>query len=200
MPWARFEDDYLSNRKLVTLSTAAIALDMAGIIYSARELRDGVLSAADVHVVTSLIHIRKWQVLAAELVDAHRWHPREEGGFVIHDYLDYQPSRQQILAERAAGRDRKRRERAPNGHFVRPDSGGNPQGIPRESNGSHNAPVPGPGPGPGSPSQNFPETPPNPPRKRRGRSGTSVDFELDGPKYEQRLNSDGKREWVQVEA
>jgi hypothetical protein len=148
MPWARFEDGYLGSRKLTALSTGAIALDMASIVYSARELRDGVLSVADVEVVTSLIHIRKWHHYAVELVEAQRWAPREEGGFIIHDYLDYQPSREQVLADRAAGAERKRRQRASNGHFVsgRTDTV-TPGGLRQESPRSHNAPVPGPGPG-----------------------------------------------------
>jgi hypothetical protein len=99
MPWARFADDYLGNQKLATLSTSAIALDMAGIIYSARELRDGHLSKADVQAMAALIHLRRWEPAAGELVAVCRW-VLETGGWCIHDYLEYQPARAEVLAER----------------------------------------------------------------------------------------------------
>jgi hypothetical protein len=111
MPWARFEDDYLGNQKLTTLSTPAIALDMAGIVYSARELRDGRLTTTDVQLIATLIHLRRWQPVAAELVRVNRWTECEGGGYAIHDYLDYQPSREQVLGGRASAAERMRRVR-----------------------------------------------------------------------------------------
>ena len=107
MPWVRFEDDYLGSPKLSTLSTAAIALDMAGIIYSARELRDGHLTVRDVQVLAQLLAIRRWQPLVDELIRVRRW-VGESNGYAIHDYLKYQPSRAHVLAQRATDRQRKR--------------------------------------------------------------------------------------------
>jgi hypothetical protein len=195
MPWARFEDDYLGNRKLTTLSTAAIALDMAAILFSSRELRDGFLSSSDVVLVTKLIHISRPKRVVLELIYANRWAACDGGGYAIHDYLDYQPSREQVLAERAAAAERMRRARA----FGK----SSPERSP-EVREKFNDPVPGPGPGPERSSKNVLGTPPNPPRKRRGRvssvSSNGLNFEEDGPKYEQRVGADGKREWVEVES
>lgn len=143
MPWARFEDDYLGNQKLATLSTVAIALDMAAIIYSARELRDGQLTVGDVEAIAALLHVRKWQPAAVELVKVNRW-ARTERGYAIHDYLEYQPSREQIMQDRAKARERKRH--AARGRW---DSGRNPHEPNPDSWRLPDAPVPGPGPGPG---------------------------------------------------
>ena len=138
MPWARFEDDYLGNQKLATLSTAAIALDLAAIIYSARELRDGLLSLTDVETIAVLIHIRAWRRPAVELVRVNRWEPTE-GGYTIHDYLEYQPSRAQILAQREDDRIRKRRgAQTTNARRI-------PAGVASDSENTPGAPVPGPG-------------------------------------------------------
>jgi hypothetical protein len=189
MPWARFADDYLGNAKLTTLSTAAIALDVTGIIYSARELRDGHLSTNDVQVVASLIHLRRWVQAVAELVMARRW-IETAAGWDIHDYLEYQPSREQVLADRTAAAQRMRR--------VRANSGRSPGEVQPEFGRSSTTPYPVPVPDPEVPTE-LPGAPPNPPRKRRGRnSSETVGFEHDGPKYEQRPTADGKREWVAV--
>ncbi len=113
MPWVRFDDGYLSSAKLSKLSTSAICLDMAGIIYAARELRDGHLSNRDVLVLEQLLDIKSFPKVARELVDAQRWDV-EGDGFAIHDYLDYQPSREEVMAKREKDRDRKS-GRKPNG-------------------------------------------------------------------------------------
>jgi hypothetical protein len=196
MPWARFADDYLGNPKLASLSTAAIALDMASIIYSARDLRDGHLTDHDVRVIAALLHLRRWEPATDELVVVHRWIV-VPGGWEIHDYLDYQPSRAKVLAERAAAAQRKRR--IPAG--VPPDSERSSSDV-RPDSGD---PVPGPGPVPGNPYGIPSGAPPNPPRKRRGREpsrrrGPGVAWEDDGQRYEQRVGADGKREWVTIDA
>lgn len=203
MPWARMEDGYLGNRKLAGLSTAAICLDLAGIIYSARELRDGLLSNGDVQAIASLIHMRRWPPYADELLHAGRWEATADG-YVIHDYLDYQPSRQQVLEERSAAAQRMRRVRANSGR-TSPEVQEKFVGSSAEVRKKFGDPVPGPGPGPER-STNVPgENPPNPPfakggRARSRRATTGVDFDLDGPQYEQRTGADGKREWVEIEA
>src|SRR4051812_33340208 len=164
MPWARFEDDFLGNQKLATLSTAAIALDMASIIYSARELRDGQLTVTDVQIIATLIHIRRWQPVAAEVVRVNRWSSPDEGDcYAIHDYLDYQPSRQQVLTERAAAAGRMRRVRANTGRtFGRTSPERSPEVRKKFAD-----PVPGPGPGPER-STNVPLTSPLPPPQAEG--------------------------------
>jgi hypothetical protein len=195
MPWARFADDYLGNPKLGGLSTSAVALDMAGIIYSARELRDGHLSSTDVQAIAALIHLRRWDAAAAELVAARRW-VAEDGGWLIHDYLDYQPSREKVMAERTAARDRRR---------VRSPNSGERSGYANANSGrTQSTPYPVPVPVPEFPNGN-PGLPPNPPRSAKGarssrRRTNGLNFDEDGPRFEQRTNAEGKREWVPVGA
>jgi hypothetical protein len=118
------------------LSTQAIALDMASIIYSARELRDGHLSTNDVQAIGALIHLRRWVQAVAELVMARRW-VETTAGWDIHDYLEFQPSREKVLAERAAAADRMR--------SVRTKSGGTSPERSPELRPKFNDPGPGPG-------------------------------------------------------
>jgi hypothetical protein len=99
MPWVRFEDDYLFNGKVRGIGPYARLLDMSAIIYSARELRDGQLTAEEVRMIATLVRIPKWKPAADELVVHGRWE-LQPPLYLIHDYLAYQPSRETVLAER----------------------------------------------------------------------------------------------------
>jgi len=153
MPWVRFADDYLSNPKVLSLGPLPRLLDVSAIIYSARELRDGQLSRTDVQTVATLARIPKWSAAATELVHAGRWEATQEG-YAIHDYLSYQPSRDQVLAERERNRNRKATTRNPGD--VRPDNTRNSNGVRPESGVDPAAPYPYP--------VNSPDPDPEPPR------------------------------------
>jgi hypothetical protein len=85
---------------------------------------------------------------SSELVSVGLWHRadgrrgackcipdrKRRGGFWIHDYLKYNPSRELVLKERAAARERMSRQRSPN---VRPN-------IPRSSTEVQQSPSPSP--------------------------------------------------------
>lgn len=116
MTWVRKDDHYPLNRKVARLSDAAYRLDDEAICWSNRELADGIIRA---HELTQ-IRAKATRRLAAELVDAGRWHPAGAtcsspkcpppgpDGWVIHDYFDYQFTREKVLADRAAKAERQR--------------------------------------------------------------------------------------------
>jgi hypothetical protein len=101
MPWARLEDSYFTHRKVADLSKDAKLLDLAAIAFSARELRDGELSRSDVRVIAAQVDVEDVFAVADQLVAAERW-GKTENGYIIHDYLKYNPSREQVLKEREA--------------------------------------------------------------------------------------------------
>jgi hypothetical protein len=127
MPWVRFADDYLTNGKIKDLDAAARLLDLCSVMYSARELRDGELSASDVQTVAILAKVRRWKAAVDELVGVGRWLRCANGNYLIHDYLDYQPSRAEVLAER----DEKHQAKVKAGR-----AGGLASGISRSTRGS----------------------------------------------------------------
>lgn len=179
MPWVRFADDYLSNPKVLSLGPLPRLLDVSAIIYSARELRDGQLSRLDVQAVATLARIPRWGAMASELVKAGRWEATA-AGYAIHDYLSYQPSREQVLAERERARQRKAHGRNP-GEF-RPDTPRNSSGQVPDSGGVPVAPYPYPvNPDP-DPDPVPPRTPPDEqggrPARRRRRRGAEPEFEV----------------------
>ncbi len=130
MPWVRFDDQFPIHRKVDGLSDAAYRLHTSAIFWSARNLTDGFLPRGDLDGVTA--RVRTPARFAAECVKRGTWHDSREPctsqkcpapvdggypqGWVIHDYWDYQPSKEQVLREReAAARRQKKWRDARNG-------------------------------------------------------------------------------------
>lgn len=110
MPWVRIDDGFYMHPKVIGLSPAAIGLHVCGLCYAADNLTDGLIPKAAIGRLTSARSATK---MLAELEAAGMW--IDEGkSWRIHDYLDYQPTREKVLAEReqAAERQRRAREKA----------------------------------------------------------------------------------------
>lgn len=80
------------------------ALYVASVLYSSRELTDGEIADVVLPALAALSGVRRAKRTAEELVAIGLWE-RTDRGYVIHDYLDYNPSRDQVLAERGERRD-----------------------------------------------------------------------------------------------
>lgn len=126
MSWVKHTDQRSINRKMRHLSDAAYRLDDEAIQWASRNMTDGRIPAEDFDDIGKHPTPRA----AAELVDRGRWHTAEQGwcgsrycappgkdGWVIHDYLEYNPSRDKAVAEREAHAERQRayRDRRRNG-------------------------------------------------------------------------------------
>ena len=103
MTWARFDDGFPGHRKIRRLTDGAYRLHTTAICFCAHDLTDGFVTREDIAEMES---IRQPEKRIAELVKADCW-AVAVGGWMIHDYLDYNPSRAQVMAEREAARDRK---------------------------------------------------------------------------------------------
>ena len=133
MPWVRFDDQFPIHRKVDGLSDAAYRLHTSAIFWSARNLTDGFVSEEDLGGVTA--RVRTPSRFAAECVNRGIWHPGGETcpsekcpapvdsppvdnprGWVIHDYWQYQFTKEQVLREReSAARRQKNWRNARNG-------------------------------------------------------------------------------------
>ncbi|MDQ5841654.1 MAG: hypothetical protein M3537_11070 [Chloroflexota bacterium] len=94
MPWAALDDQFHSNPKLVTAGLEATGLHARAISYCACYLTDGFVSATWANGAAPK------RVINA-LVSAGLWH-KIQGGFELNDYLDFNPSKAEIEARRAA--------------------------------------------------------------------------------------------------
>lgn len=157
MTWVRLDDQFAQHPKLVTAGPLGIALFVAGLAYCNRNLTDGFIPWAAARLLLSwefrerngrLGTVSVTSGLAGEdvtteyvatlLIASGLW-TEIDGGYVVHDYLDYQPSKEQVLAERASSAERQQRYR-------NAKSNGVTNGV---TNGaSHTTPTPTPTPKP----------------------------------------------------
>ena len=107
MTWARFEDRFPWHRKVRALSDGAFRLHVSAICWSTEHLTDGYIPAEDLHVASDTKLPLK---AVAELTHRGLWEASEQG-WLIHDYLIYNLSADQVKAERAAAAERQRRAR-----------------------------------------------------------------------------------------
>ena len=123
MPWAGLDDRLYRNRKIRGLSDKAFRLYICSISYAADHLTDGYLdklAVADLQAVSGALRKQVSELLENELWDL------AAQGYLIHDYLHYNPSREQVLQRREQGRIRKERMRA------RASENGVPNGVPAD--------------------------------------------------------------------
>lgn len=107
MPWARFDDRFPSNRKIRKLSDAAFRLYVSAVCWSGENLTDGFVADDDLMIVSD---VRDPETAAEELVRRELWE-QVAGGWLIHDYFDYNPRAAQVKAEREAKSARQQRWR-----------------------------------------------------------------------------------------
>jgi hypothetical protein len=121
MTWAKLDDQFPDHPKVRSLGVFGLALQAAAICYCSRYLTDGYLSWSvadqliasvmapftlpDGLVVTPAVTSGMsgddasdydWK---SKMVEAGLWHTAPQG-FTVHDYLDYNPTRESVLRER----------------------------------------------------------------------------------------------------
>lgn len=119
LTWVRYDDNVRNHPKVESLDDATYRLWREAIEWCAQNLTDGVILTRQL----GLTSIRASTARARRLVERGLWHLASEGdvcdskhcppsgadGWVIHDYLDYQPTAEAARHEQAKARERKRR-------------------------------------------------------------------------------------------
>ena len=120
MPWVKLDDRFPSHRKIALLSDRAFRLHVSAICWCSENLTDGRIGERELPLVA---HIRGLKATAKQLEDAGLW-DRTDDGWIVHDFLDYNPSRTQVLAERKKNAERQERFRQrKNGKPTPPSNG-----------------------------------------------------------------------------
>lgn len=100
MVWVRLSDDINEHPKIARLDDHGLSLFIAGLAYSNRNTTDGFIPKA-----VGLGQLRYCEGHVAEaiaqLVETVLWVPVDRG-WQIHDFGQYQPSRAEVMQERAA--------------------------------------------------------------------------------------------------
>lgn len=96
MSWAKLSDDFHAHPKILAVGNVGAGLFVRSIAYAAHYLTDGFIPAASARMLAG-----PDQAVIDELVAAGLWHPCP-GGYRIHEYLERNPPRDEVLARRQA--------------------------------------------------------------------------------------------------
>jgi hypothetical protein len=115
MPWGRLDDNLYDHPKidrLGRLRLPALGLHLLALSWCNHWLTDGLVP------FDRVAKLGGTDALAASLVAAEFWE-RADDGFRVHDFLEYNDSREAVMATREAARDRMRKRRNGTGHTGR---------------------------------------------------------------------------------
>lgn len=118
MPWVRIDESFPEHPKVLAAGPPAAWLHVCALAYCNRHLTDGFVSKA---VLARLSDGKRTTALAGQLVAVGLWET-VDGGWEIHDFLQYQPSKATVESERAKARERMANARR-SSTDVRPNTG-----------------------------------------------------------------------------
>jgi hypothetical protein len=114
MPWVRIDENAMDHPKIGGLSDGAFRLWVQGLAYCQKYLTNGYISDIALRGLRAFSPKRKEQLMIATLWDL------SGAGIIVHDYLDWNESREHVTQVRKEARERMSRlragsrERAPN--------------------------------------------------------------------------------------
>lgn len=98
MAWVKLDDQARQHRKILAAGPVGAWLWVCGLMYcNSQKARDGFVPEAAVPV---LYPVPGWRREAARLVSVGLWE-RVEGGYLVHDYHEYQPTAEEAERQRA---------------------------------------------------------------------------------------------------
>jgi hypothetical protein len=104
LPWFKIDDGFWSHPKTLQLSDGAQALWMRAGSWSMHQLTDGFIPNFALPILSAKPRY------VDELRTVSLWFSVEDGN-QFHDWMKYQPTREQVEADRLAAADRKRKSR-----------------------------------------------------------------------------------------
>ena len=98
MAWVKLDDAILDNHKIIRAGPLGFMLHVAAITWCGRNLTDGLIPKCKARL---LLEHERFPDLAQVMVEVGLWHDRGDC-WEVHDYLEYNPSRADVLAKREA--------------------------------------------------------------------------------------------------
>lgn len=102
MTWARLDDGFHDDPKIIGVDLAAVGLFAVSLTHAGRQLTDGKLSRAVAQHLSRGNH-----ELIAQLVAANLWEEQPDG-YVIRNYLRFNPKAKDVKRKRKEAKDRMR--------------------------------------------------------------------------------------------
>jgi hypothetical protein len=113
MPWVRLDDNVMDHPKFIALSANAFRLWAEGMTYCQKHLTDGLIPRS------ALKGLRYYSPASLKLLTAQMvpgkgplWHNQQDGSVVVHDYMDYNDCRADVLKKRDDAKARMGRRRS----------------------------------------------------------------------------------------
>jgi hypothetical protein len=103
------DDQFFLRPRCRSVGVEGRALHLAGICYCSINTTDGLIVSAAIPLVAAQAEVEP--SVADLLVSVGLWE-RLSDAYLVVDFLDYNPSREKVLAERSAARDRAARARS----------------------------------------------------------------------------------------
>jgi len=97
MAWVKLDDAFFRHDKARSAGKDGRALFVASLCYAADRRSDGFIADTHLGVLAAEAEVRP--AVAKRLVEVGLWE-RVEGGYHVHDYLDYQPSSDEVEQRR----------------------------------------------------------------------------------------------------
>lgn len=114
MPWFAVDDGFTTHPKVRKAGNAAAGLFVRLGAHCAKHLTEGLIDGPTVRDYGSAAQIQKLVTVGMLHAAGHncgRCQQPEPGGYVMHDYLDYNRSRKQVETARESGRKRQQKGR-----------------------------------------------------------------------------------------
>lgn len=110
MGWIKLDENFFLHRKAVAAGRDGRDLFIAALCWSNQQRTDGVIPAPMLAIIGALAGVPDVERAASTLVDVGLWR-NDVDGWVAHDFLEYQQSRESREAWLEKDRDRKRAAR-----------------------------------------------------------------------------------------
>lgn len=107
MTWIKIDDSFPNHPKVIGLSDRAFRTHITGLCYCGTYLTDGFIPFAAVQAIVKEPEYKPTD----ELESVGLW-KRTESGFIIHDYLSHQTSKEEVEHKRELSRKRSERYRS----------------------------------------------------------------------------------------
>lgn len=104
MSWVKIDDQLPGHPKFLEVGPTAGWLWLCGVTYCSRYNTDGFIQAAALPTLCPTLSPTLPELIES-LLAAGLWE-KVDGGYHVHDYLDYNPSATEVRERRAAGRRR----------------------------------------------------------------------------------------------
>jgi hypothetical protein len=105
MAWAKIDDRFFSHPKVRSAGKDAILLYLAALTYSNEHLTEGFVPEDSLPLIALYAFVDDFKQSASKLVEVGLWHASTKclsNGYEIHDYHEYNPTKEQVEQTRKA--------------------------------------------------------------------------------------------------